>query len=150
MINYLKDIIKVTLETPVENWFSYKYDVEGHKLDRLVFHWNNLELQINYLIHSKRPHCHECNMLSLMLVNGYNWFLQQYGAFSPLNLFSAPGSIIRMDSKDTHWIEESNKYSISLCVFDKLVNWHEYYPVLENSWKLNIYEQAINGLKIHF
>lgn len=150
MIDSIKDIIKVTLETPVENWFSYRYDVEGHRLDRLSFHWNNLEIQMNYLIHSKRPHCHACNMLSLMLVNGYNWHLQQYGASIPVELFSAPGSIIRMDGKDTHWIEESNKYSISLCIFDKTTDWHEYYPALEASFKLDIFSQAIDGLKTHF
>lgn len=72
---------------------------------------NRYEVQLNLIKHSEKPHCHKCNMLSLILVNGYRWFLQQINSPKELELFSAPGSIITMGQMIHNWPEYYEKYS---------------------------------------
>lgn len=128
IVNDIPKIIKETLDkTELSQWYAYHCDNGCQKLDRLSFMFEEYEIQINSITHSVGAHCHGCYLLSLILDNGYGWFLQQHKSDVPIYQFSSPGSIITLNPNDTHWIPESNNKSLSLCVFTKQSDWHLYY-----------------------
>ncbi len=128
LLSALPEILSVSLQRPLSEWWAYSCNNGSQDLDRLSFHLDTrYEVQINRIRHSNGHHCHACNMLSLILLNGYGWWLQQYGASKPIFLFAAEGSLITMEPEDTHWIPPVNPESVSLCVFDKQSDWNQYY-----------------------
>lgn len=128
MIEHLIEISRQAASRRLQDWWAYSCDNGTQDLDRLSFYFGDkYEVQINRIRHSKGPHCHGCDMMSLILVNGYGWWLQQYGSQKPIYLFSGRGSLITMQPEDTHWIPETEVPSVSLCVFNKQSDWHKHY-----------------------
>jgi len=124
----LPEIVTVAAASSPADWYAYHCDNGCQKLDRLSLHMDSrYEVQVNRLFHSSGQHCHKCNMLSLILSQGYLWHLRQHGSQKDITLFAAPHSIITMQPEDTHWIPQSTTPSLSLCVFDKQSDWHHYY-----------------------
>lgn len=150
ILDDLPQIIDHVLGSQPADWWAYHCDNGTQLLDRLSLYWGRYEVQLNQLTHSEQPHCHACNMVSLILVQGYGWYLQMHESSSPVWLFAAPGSIITMRPDDTHWIPRQAVPSLSLCIFDKQSDWHLWYrsqhalphPVAEE-----IHSQAIWALR---
>ena len=124
----LREIVQVASERPLSEWWAYSCDNGTQDLDRLSFYLDSrYEVQINRIHHSKQPHCHGCHLMSVILLGGYEWWLQQHGSTKAIRLFAAPDSVITMEPEDTHWIPSMKEPSVSLCVFDKQSDWHKYY-----------------------
>lgn len=128
MLSNLYEILEDAINRPLKDWHAYRCDNGTQNLDRLSFLMDErFEVQINKIRHSKGPHCHGCNLLSVILQEGYEWWLQQYGSTKPIYMFSSPFSIITMNPEDTHWIPNLKTPSVSLCVFDHQSDWHKHY-----------------------
>lgn len=144
MLHDLSEILKEVSTKPLEAWHAYACDNGTQNLDRLSFLMDSrYEVQINRIRHSNGKHCHGCNLMSVILLNGYGWWLQQYGSSKPIYLFAAENSVITMQPEDTHWIPEMQVPSVSLCVFDKQSDWHEHYckynPLSESESRALLY-----------
>lgn len=113
-----------------KNWNGYFCSNDVQEINRLSFHYKTFEIQINEIFHSRVPHTHSSNMISLILDRGYRWFLQQQGAVESLEMFAAPGTIIRMGPQDVHWIPDQANPSLSICIFDTQTDWHNVFPPL--------------------
>lgn len=143
----LQDLINVVLELPVDAWWHYYCDNGCQELNRITCHYKQYELQINDIFHSEGPHIHTVDLTSVILENGYTWFLQQYGSQDALELFAAPNSIVRMGPNDTHWIPRQKKRSISLCIFELQTRWDTHYPQLAKDEFDRIYTTANHSLR---
>lgn len=114
---------------------AYQCQNEVQDFDRLSWHTSDgCEVQLNQIRHAEGRHYHNTDMTSVMLVGGYHWHLIQAGASHSLELFAAPGSIVRMGPLDAHWIPRvpSTLWPVSLCVFESLTQWHTHYPPLSD------------------
>jgi hypothetical protein len=127
-----EEMVQSVLDTPLHRWWAYRCDNPVQSVDRLACHIGDTELQINEIKHSNAAHRHGYPMTSLILMGGYTWFLKQDGAAEELELFAAPGSIVRMGTNDQHRIpEQVGRTFLSLCAFDGgLTDWHQHYPKL--------------------
>jgi len=130
-------------------WIVWPYHCsnEVQEFDRIAFHLDGCEVQLNWIYHAKKPHYHDCDMTSLILAQGYTWHLKQHGSENWLAMFAAPGSLLRMGPKDEHFIDEMASPSLSLCVFENQTNWHEHYPPITGHEFANLLIDAISTLK---
>lgn len=142
----LLELVNVAIGLPKDSWWHYYCENGVQELDRLTCHHKQYELQINEIFHSEKPHIHTVDLTSVILENGYTWFLQQYGSEHALELFAAPGSVVRMGPNDTHWIPRQAKRSISFCIFELQTRWDTYYPKLVQEEFNRIYDAAITSL----
>lgn len=116
--------------------YGYRCENGMQSLDRLVFYYEDgaaqYEVQLNSIRHSSGWHHHGTDMTSVILHGGYTWSLRQAGAETALELFSGPGSIIRMAANDAHSIAANpgGQESLSCCVFEKQAHWEEHFPPL--------------------
>lgn len=135
-------ILQDCVGTTADDWYGYECVNAVQSLTRLSKFWGTYEVQLNWIKHSEVPHVHNGDMVSLILDQGYGWFLQQFGASQPLYQFAAPGSVVTMGPQDTHWIPESGERSLSLCVFEKASDWHLHYAPLEPEVKRELFDRA--------
>lgn len=143
----LRRIVNLATRSELSEWWAYRCENAMQSLSRLALHFQGHEVQINLIDHSREPHCHACDMASVILDRGYSWWLQQYGAKKPVFLHAAPLSIVTMEPSDTHWIPGARSPSLSLCVFANNTKWHEHYPSLKLSLARSIHERAVEILK---
>lgn len=127
ILSDLSAIVAYVLGSQPVDWWAYHCDNGTQLLDRLSCYWGSYEVQLNRITHSKQPHCHACDMVSVILDQGYGYYLQQHGASQALPLFVSAGAIVTMRPEDTHWIPEQARPSLSLCVFAKQSEWHLWY-----------------------
>jgi hypothetical protein len=144
-----KEILVHARQRAIKDWHGYSCINAVQEMNRLCFHYETFEVQVNEIVHSKVPHIHTSCMTSLILDKGYQWVLQQAGAATSLQMFAAPGSVLRMGPTDTHWIPPQKERSLSLCVFEHQSDWHKHYPTLDNSefhrlW--NLFNQKFDEL----
>jgi hypothetical protein len=146
----LREIIRYFLGLEKKDLFGYYCKNEVQELSRLGCFYEDYEVQINEIVHSKVPHYHGVDMTSFILRHGYTWFLQQHNSESAIELYAAPGSIIRMGLLDKHWIPEHRMglRSVSMCIFQQHSDWHKHYPKLSDKEFNHIYECAILPLAI--
>jgi len=144
-----KELLIHARHRPIKDWHGYSCVNSVQELNRLCFHHDGCEVQVNEIVHSKEPHIHTSCMTSLILDKGYQWVLQQEGAKSSLQMFAAPGTVIRMGPNDVHWIPPQKDKSLSFCVFEHQSDWHSHYPSLDPSeikrlW--NLFNQKFDDL----
>ena len=147
-------LLKLTHESPGDfrdyGWHAYDCTNEVQSAVRLVRISDGCEIQLNWLLHSERPHCHSPGtMASFMLIGGYEWFLQQHGAAESLKLVSAAGSLVTMNPTDTHWIprRDDGGRSLSMCVFDHVTDWHERYPSVPVGVAIDVHQDAVSSAR---
>lgn len=124
------DIVDFVRESQLSDWWAYECENDVQSLSRLAAHRGRYEVQLNWIRHSEKLHCHGCEMVSLILARGYGYYLHQFPANRPAWMFAAPGSLITMGPNDSHSIPAQKEPSLSLCVFDKQTDWHEHYAKL--------------------
>lgn len=124
------DIVEMVSGSQLSDWHAYQCENGAQSLSRLSRWFGRFEVQLNRLRHSKGEHCHECEMVSLILQVGYGYWLKQWPAESWRYQFAAPGSLITMAGSDAHQIPAMKVPSLSLCVFDQQSDWHLHYPPL--------------------
>ena len=136
-----KEILIHARQLPLFGWHGYHCVNSVQELNRLSFLYEDIyEVQVNEITHSTQAHIHTSCMTSLILDKGYTWHLQQEGATSSLEMFAAPGSVIRMGPKDTHWIPPQQDLSLSICVFEHQTDWHLDYPALSPTDMNRLYD----------
>jgi len=123
----LTEIVEVVKASRLDEWHAYECENDVQSLTRLSRHVGRFEVQLNRIRHSAGPHCHGCEMTSLVLMVGYGFWLHQHPAEASRYQFAAPGSLITMGPNDTHWIPAQSVPSLSLCVFDHQTDWHLHY-----------------------
>lgn len=119
------------INSKLSEWKAYHFNNDFQDLDRLSLNFLEYEIQLNRIRHANGAHCHTCNMVSQILLNGYRWYLSQKGASHELYFYSGQGSLITMGPEDGHRILPCELPSISLCVFDKQGEIHTHYK----EWK---------------
>lgn len=124
------DIVEMVKASSLTDWHAYECENGAQSLSRLTRPFGRHEVQLNRLRHSEGEHCHECEMVSLILQVGYGYWLRQWPAENWRYQFAAPGSLITMAGNDAHQIPALKTPSLSLCVFDKHADWHLHYPPL--------------------
>lgn len=130
------------------DWFGYECKNDVQDLRRLAMLVDGDEIQLNLIKHSSKPHTHGCDMVSLMLDGGYDWWLQQLGASHPVWQRSSPGSIVTMGPLDTHWIPAGERESLSLCIFSAQTDWHLRYPECSRVEILDAAKAALKRITI--
>lgn len=121
------EIVETVKGSRLDDWHAYECENEVQSLTRLARQIGRHEVQLNRIRHSAGPHCHGCEMTSLVLMVGYGFWLRQYPAEADRYQFAAPGSLITMGPNDTHWIPAQTVPSLSLCAFANQTDWHLHY-----------------------
>lgn len=138
------DAIKFVQFSKASDWHGYECVNDVQSIIRLSSDYlADSEIQINSILHSAKPHSHNCDMVSLMLCGGYTYKIAQDGAAQFLEQYVAVGSVLRMGPRDAHYIEQfGNSRSLSLCVFSKRTDWHNHYPNIDDNAKSLLLENA--------
>lgn len=143
----LFELVDVAITIPKDKWWNYYCDNGAQELNRITCHYKQYELQFNEIYHSEGKHIHTVDLTSIILRNGYTWYLQQLGAEHSLEFFAAPNSIIRMGPQDTHWIPRQEKLSLSFCIFELQTRWDEYFQKLPIAKFDSLFEESIKLLR---
>lgn len=125
------EIVSVVKASQLADWHAYECVNDVQSLTRLSRVIGRHEVQLNWILHSEKPHSHGCDMTSLILMHGYGYWLKQYGCDVARYQFAAPGSLVTMGPQDGHWIPAQRERSLSLCAFSKITDWHERYEPSE-------------------
>lgn len=123
----------LVLTSVVEDWSGYDYETELQSLTSLTRSMEEYEVNINLIRHAKGAHCHHpARLLTMILENGYGYWLCQHGSSYETWNFAAPGSIITMEPWDGHRIPELKVPSLSLCIVSHHFSWAAQRPAISS------------------
>lgn len=125
-----KEIICRVKSSVISDWKACRYETDLQSMDRLCIEVGRFDVDINRIRHGKGAHIHACDVMSLILDQGYGYWLRQSGASVDRYHFAAPGSIIMMGPEDAHWIPEMKTPSTSLFIAERHFRWHLSHPAM--------------------